>query len=49
VLFVKGWEVILDNGSLTGTSWTHIEHTFLGWYVNVEKESLSSCLGCWNN
>jgi hypothetical protein len=48
-IFIKSGEVILNDGCFTGTSGTDIQNTFLGFYMEVKKESLSGSFSSWNN
>ena len=48
-IFIESGEVILNDGSLTSTGGTNVEHTSSGTDVKIKKESLSSGFSGWNN
>lgn len=48
-LFVELGEVILDNGGLTSTGGSDVDHSLLGSDVDVQQEGLSSGLGGWHH
>jgi hypothetical protein len=48
-LLVQSGEVILDDGGLTSTGGSDVDHTLSGLDVHVEEESLSGGLSSWDD